>query len=216
MTPKLAILIPTIEGREAMLERLMGILKPQLMKYNNGSDKIDILFSIDGITILKWREVWVIQNKDRIGQKTIGQKRNELTVLAIESGATHRSFIDDDDMPTDDYLDLNMPGVYGNYDCNSLVGIYTVNGKKNPKKHIFIHSLKYDHWYEDDQYYYRNPNHLNVVSLAKCGHILFPESNFGEDGQWSERIHAAGCLKTEYEITKPFYNYLSRTKIEGI
>lgn len=196
MIPLLAILIPTIEGREAMLDRLMTILNQQVNKYA--------------------KDVIVLINKDRIGQKTIGQKRNELTAQAIYLGATHRAFIDDDDTVTNDYLDLNMPGVYDNYDCNSLVGIYTVNGRKNPNKHVFIHSLKYDHWYEDAQYFYRSPNHLNCVSLAKCGHILFPESNFGEDGQWSERVHAAGCLKTEYEITKPFYNYLSRTKHDGV
>lgn len=192
MKPKLAILIPTIEGREPFLDRLMNVLNPQLNKY--GSD------------------VFVLFNKDKIGERTIGQKRNELTVQAIESGATHRAFIDDDDLVTDDYLELNMPGVYQNYDCNSLVGIYTLNGKKNPNKHIFIHSLKYDHWFEDDQFYYRNPNHLNVCSLAKIGHIKFQEKNFGEDGCWSEDIAKDRCLKTEYEITKPFYHYLSRTK----
>lgn len=193
---KLAILIPTIEGREAMLDRLMDVLNPQLNKYGG--------------------DVGVIKFKDKVGDHTIGAKRNSLTSTAIAEGATHRAFIDDDDLVSPDYLDLNMPGVYQNFDCNSLVGIYSLNGKTNPAKHIFIHSLKYDHWYEDHQYYYRNPNHLNVVSLAKCGHILFPESNFGEDGQWSERIHTAGCLKNEYEITKPFYYYLSRTKHDGI
>lgn len=196
MTTRLAILIPTIEGQEAMLDRLMNVLNPQLNKY--GAD------------------VGVIMFKDKIGEHTIGAKRNSLTATAIEEGYSHRAFIDDDDLITDDYLDLNMPGVYGKYDCNSLVGIYSVNGVTNPKKHVFLHSLKYDHWWEDKQYYYRNPNHLNVVSLEKAGHILFPESNFGEDGQWSERIHAAGCLKNEYEITKPFYYYLSRTKVDGI
>lgn len=195
MTNRLSILIPTIVGREAMLDRLMQILSPQLTKYS--------------------KQAFVLLSKDN-QEKTIGHKRNELTQLAIRCGATHRAFIDDDDTVSDNYLDLNMPGVAGNYDCNKLIGIYSVNGIINPKKHVFIHSLQYDHWYEDEHYYYRNPNHLNVCSLDKIGHIKFPESNFGEDGQWSERIHAAGCLKTEYEISTPFYNYLSRTKVDGI
>jgi hypothetical protein len=196
MSQRLAILIPTIEGREDMLQRLMEILNPQLNKY--GSD------------------VAVLINKDRIGEKTIGQKRNELTALAIEQGFTHRAFIDDDDTVSEDYLELNMPGVYGNYDCNSLIGIYSVNGVVNPNKHIFIHSLKYDHWYEDGQYYYRNPNHLNVCNLAKIGHIKFQEKNFGEDGCWSEDIAREKCLQNEYLIEKPFYNYLFRSKKDGI
>lgn len=191
----LAILIPTIEGREWYLDRLMQILSPQLSKHR--------------------KEAFVLFNKDD-RRKTIGQKRNDLTAEAIECGATHRAFIDDDDLVTPNYLELNMPGVLGNYDCNSLVGIYSLNGFINPNKHLFYHSLKYDHWWEDGAGYYRNPNHLNVVSLLKCGHIKFPESNFGEDGQWSERVIDADCLKKEYEINEPFYYYLDRTKVNGV
>lgn len=195
MKQSLAILIPTIVGREHFVDRLMNILFPQMEKYG--------------------RDVVVIFSRDN-KEKSIGQKRNELTSQAIENGFSHRSFIDDDDTVSQDYLDLNMPGVYQNFDCNSLVGIYSVNGVTDPKKHIFLHSLKYDHWYEDETHYYRNPNHLNVCSLAKIGHIKFHEKNFGEDGCWSEDIAREKCLQTEYEITKPFYNYLMRTKVDGI
>lgn len=195
MTPKLAILIPTIDGREDMLGRLMAILNPQLRKWQP---------HVEAILLKDNRE------------STIGHKRNRLTFMAMEAGATHRAFIDDDDTVTDDYLDLNMPGVFGNYDCNSLVGIYSVNGIVNKQKNIFIHSLRYTHWHEDDTHYYRNPNHLNVCSLEKIGHVNFQEKNFGEDGCWSEDIAKHGCLKTEYLIEKPFYNYLFRTKHNGI
>lgn len=196
---KLAILIPTIVGREDFLRRLIIELDWQREQEANFKDHVAIIIL-----------------KDKIGCSTIGDKRNQLTDLAVDLGATHRAFIDDDDYISADYLDLNMPGVYGNYDCNSLIGIYTVNGYKNPNKHIFIHSLKYDHWYEDEHNYFRNPNHLNVCKLDLIKDIMFPESNFGEDGQWSERVHAAGVLKNEYEITKPFYYYMARTKVDGI
>lgn len=192
---KLGILIPTIEGREGMLNRLLTILQPQVEKYGD--------------------DVEVIVLKDN-REKTIGEKRNILTLMAIAKKCTHRAFIDDDDTISNDYLDLNMPGVYGDYDCNSLVGIYSENGKINPKKHIFLHSLKYTHWYEDSKYYYRNPNHLNVVKLSLIAHINFQEKNFGEDGCWSEDVAKEQLLKREYEITKPFYNYLFRTKHDGI
>lgn len=201
MKNKLAILIPTIPGREQFLKRLLGILSQQI--YRNPFYYYDV-------------NIMVLPDKGRETKKSIGAKRNILTLMAIDAGCTHRGFIDDDDTVTDDYLDLNMQGVYGNYDCNSLVGIYSINGKINPRKHIFLHSLKYDHWYEDDQYFYRSPNHLNVCSLAKIGHIKFQEKDFGEDGCWSEDVQREGCLKTEYEITKPFYNYLARTKTNGI
>ena len=192
---RLAVLIPTIEGREWYLERLMNILQPQIDKHKYNAEVI----------ILK-------DNKEM----TIGAKRNLLTRIAIDNGFSHRSFIDDDDTVTDNYLSLNLPGMMQGYDCNSLVGIYSVNGIVNPVKHIFTHTLKYDPWYETETEYRRNPNHLTVCSLAKIGHIKFQEKNFGEDGCWSEDIAKEGCLKTEYEITEPFYNYLFRTKTDGI
>jgi hypothetical protein len=99
------------------------------------------------------------------------------------------------------------------YDCNSLVGNYYVNGVYDRP---FIHSLKYDHWWQDDKAYYRNPNHLNWIMLDKIKDIKFQHKNFGEDGCWSEDLHRSGVLKNEYEIETPFYNYLFRTKHDGI
>lgn len=195
---KLAILIPTMIGREVFLDRLLKILEPQVNEYKGSI------------------EIIVLPDKKDEPKKTTGEKRNILTDMAVKIGATHRSFIDDDDTVTFNYLELNMPGVLNNYDCNSLIGIYSVNGVINPKKHVFLHSLKYTHWYEDENYFYRNPNHLNVIKLSLIKDIQFQEKNFGEDGCWSEDLAKAGVLKREYEITEPFYNYLARTKNDGI
>lgn len=186
---KLGILIPTLVQRFEYLQRLMDILHIQL---------------------LHWPNVIVLTNSDS-GEKTIGEKRNLLQLQAIDAGCTHRVFIDDDDTVSSNYLALHMPGVNGNYDCNSLVGIYSVDGKVNPKKHLFYHSIKYDHWWEDKNGYYRSPNHLNVCSLAKIGHIWFEDKNFGEDGCWSEEVVKQGCLRSEYVVEEPCYNYLARS-----
>lgn len=192
---KLAILIPTFIGREKYLQRLLDILIPQIGKY-----KDDVSLFILG------------DNREN----TTGWKRNKLTEMAVEAGCTHRSMIDDDDTITADYLDLNMPGVYGNYDCNSLIGIYSLNGVVNPNKNVFIHSLKYDHWWDDEKGYYRNPNHLNVIKLDLIKDIKFPDKSWGEDGQWSEKLFKANVLKTEYDVKGAFYFYLDRTKANGI
>lgn len=190
----LAILIPTIVGREWYYNRLIDILYPQTREHKN---------------------VKIFTLKDD-KELSIGEKRNILTENAYKEGYSHRAFIDDDDTVTSDYLDLNMPGVLGDYDCNSLIGIYSVNGYIDPKKHIFIHSLDYSCWYEDDEKYYRNPNHLNVVKIDLIKDVKFQHKNFGEDGCWSEDIQKLGCLKNEYRIDKPFYNYEFRTKVNGI
>lgn len=195
MGNKLAILIPTIVGREHYLERLLNVLLPQVDEF------------IGDVHVL-------IESDNR--EKTIGEKRNILTQRAIDEGFTHIAFIDDDDMVSENYLKLNMPGVYGDYDCNSLVGIYSVNGNIDRNKHIFLHDLKYTHWYEDSTHYYRNPNHLNVIKLSCIKDVKFQEKNFGEDGCFSEDIARLGCLKTQYEIKEPFYYYQFRTKENGI
>jgi hypothetical protein len=194
MKSRLAILIPTMPDRKEFLERLLSGLKPQCEKY---PDEVSII---------------ILNDNPNEPKKSTGEKRNLLTEEAIAAGFSHRAFVDDDDTVTDDYLDLNMPGVRGDYDCNSLIGIYSVDGVSNPDKHIFIHSLKYSHWYEDASHYYRNPNHLNVIKLSLIKDIKFQHKHFGEDGCWSEDLAKAGVLKREYEITKPFYNYLCITK----
>lgn len=225
MTQKAAILIPTIVGREHYLDALLSTLKNQLY-FENESTKNTVwnltnsenvtgifhgYFKTENNVLLP---VIIIVDKDN-RERTIGEKRNQLTEIAIINGATHRAFIDDDDMVESNYLALNAPGIIGDYDCNSLVGIYSCNGHTDPNKHIFIHSLKYTHWYEDDKYYYRNPNHLNFVKLDLIKDIKFQHKNEGEDGCWSEDLFRLQRLKNEYEITEPFYHYLFRTKAPG-
>lgn len=226
MRPSAAILIPTIEGREHYLEALLNTLKAQfnvqkeyILRAKAGRF-LGLTYDADWFytygSFNNEMPVCIFVLKDNRGM-SIGEKRNLLTETALRAGFTHRAFIDDDDMIESNYLALNAPGIFGNYDCNSLVGIYSCNGQIDPNKHIFIHSLKYDHWYEDDKYFYRNPNHLNFIKLDLIKDIKFQHKNEGEDGCFSEDLFKAQCLKTEYEITEPFYHYLFRTKtLNGI
>lgn len=154
----------------------------------------------------------MINKDDRV--KTIGQKRNELMQAAVELNMTHIAFIDDDDLVSGDYIETIMPGVWNNFDCCNLIGNYYENGKLNEKP--FIHSIKYIKWWEDSKYFYRCPNHLNVMKLSLVKDVPFEEKNFGEDGCWSELIASMGLLKTEYSSNNVIYHYLSRTKVNGI
>lgn len=181
MKPLFAILICTLTERRRLLDRLLE----QLDKQRADHDCI------------------IITNEDQ-GQKTTGQKRNELKEEAIRQNATHISYFDDDDLPGPRYVELNMNAVNGNYDTASLWGQYYEHGKQlNP----FHHSLKYDHWWQDDKYYYRCNNHLNLMKLSMVKDIPFPEQNFGEDGVNSLAIQKAGVLKTEYQIDEIVYFY---------
>lgn len=137
---------------------------------------------------------------------SIGQKRNEL--LQSASGE-YVCFIDDDDRVVDNYVELLMEGINKGVDCCSLKGIITEDGK-NPKE--FIHSIRYDSWFEKDGIYYRNTNHLNAVKSSIAKQMKFPETNHGEDRSYSDQLLQSGLLKTEHWIEQVIYYYEYRSK----
>lgn len=178
---KFAILIPTLFDRTQLLNRLLD----ELDKQRAGKDVILII------------------NSDN-GEKTTGAKRNELIHAAVGANAEYVAFVDDDDMVSPNYIDLNMQGIEMGFDCNSLMGRIYFNGKPgNP----FHHSIIYDHWYQDSKMYYRNPNHLNCIRLEKIKDIPFRDQTIGEDGHFSIDIQQAGVLKTEFQIKEIIYYY---------
>ena len=138
--------------------------------------------------------------------KSIGRKRNE---LLSEASGDYVAFIDDDDTISPNYIPLVMEGIDKGVDCCSLTGIITDDGK-NPRK--FIHSDKYDSWFEKDNIYYRCVNHLNCIKTSLALQIGFPEKNNGEDHDYSLRLKKSGLIKTEHEIEPVIYYYEFRSK----
>lgn len=183
----LALLIPFTPDRQILLDRVLGQIGEQI----------------------KDHPVIVITNEDKghkRGGKTTGQKRNELLDEARNQNASHVAFIDSDDLISPRYLDAVMPGVYGDYDCCELWGQYYENGKQlNP----FHHSIIHDHWWQDNKFYYRNPNHLNVIKLELLKDIQFKDKTIGEDGHFSIDLQKSGVLKNQYPINEILYYYFS-------
>jgi len=132
---------------------------------------------------------------------TTGSKRN---ALIQNSQGKYYAFIDSDDMPSTNYLELIMPGIYKDVDCCSLVGSIYFNGKKGKP---FLHAIKYKEAWEDDKNYYRPINHLNCVKKDLVKDFKFQEKNFGEDMCWAMDISNSGVLKNEYEINEVLYHY---------
>lgn len=183
----LAVLIPTLTERAKLLARLMKELDHQR----------------------KGKDVIVIHHEDQ-GQKTTGQKRNELIQAAVEQGAEYISFFDDDDLPGKNYVKLSMECIEGGFDCCELWGQIYWSGKPGKPFH---HSIVYKEWWEDENFYYRCVNHLNTIKLALVKDIKFPEKNFGEDGVWSYAVRDAKVLKTEYRIKEEIiYHYYAGSK----
>lgn len=183
MKPLLAILIPTTPDRRLLLDRVVAQLDEQRAGHN----------------------CIVILNEDNF-EKTTGRKRNELLDAAMERNASHVAFVDSDDLIGPNYIQRTMEGVNGDYDCCELWGQYYENGRQlNP----FHHSVIHDHWWHDNQFYYRNPNHLNTVKLSLIKDIRYEDITIGEDGRWSEAVQRAGVLKREYPIKEIIYHYFS-------
>ena len=185
--PLWSILIPTLNERKEVFDRVYSSLMQQI--YTSGlQDEIEIIVSCDN------------------RQKTIGTKRNE---LLQKSKATYICYVDDDDMVHENYISMIYKALLTNPDCVSLKGIITTNGH-NPR--LFIHSIRYSSWYEQDSVYYRPPNHLNPILRSIATQFKFPENNYGEDADWSMQIQRSGLLKKEAEVEEPYYFYLYTTK----
>lgn len=172
---KFSILICSIVERTQMLNRLLSILNPQLQ------GRAIILTNIDN------------------REKPIGKKRNE---LLDECKTEYCCFIDDDDTVPNYYVDVISQAIQNKPDCTSLEGIISFNNQRRRK---FIHSLRYDSWYEKNNVYYRTPNHLNCIKTEISRQVRFPEVNSGEDHNFSSRIHP--LLKTEEYIPDIIYYY---------
>jgi hypothetical protein len=180
--PLLNILITHIPERYYFLRRLNEKLDPQIEKFKG--------------------QVSVLIDDSRY--KKIGRKRNDLLARAT---AKYTCFFDDDDLPSDKYVELMLEGCRRDVDCVEFVGIITDNGQ-NPRK--FIHSLKYDSWFEKDSVYYRPPNHLSCIRASIAKKFKFPEINHGEDHDWSMQIQKSGLLKTQHDVNEVLYYYECR------
>ena len=182
----LSILIPSLVSRKQHLDLLCSYISNQIHQYMVDK-KIDVNVSI----------LCQIDN----GEMSIGQKRNEL--LGGAKGE-YICFIDDDDTIAANYIQLVLEAIETNPDCCSLNGLITTDGG-NPK--AFIHSIKYNTWYEENNIYYRPPNHLNCIKSSIAKQFKFPCINSGEDADWSMQIAKSGLLKTESEINETIYYY---------
>lgn len=183
---KLAILIPTLDSRVEQLHNLLGELDRQA--------------NLLGVT----DDIVIIPNADD-GTLPIGSKRNALLDHGTKL-ADYVAFFDDDDYPGDNYLKYILEGCDKGFDCCSLRGVMLTDGE-NPE--LFEHSIKYGAWATTDNHikYERYPNHLNAIKSSIAKRFKFPETNHGEDKGFSDQVHRAGAIKSEYYIEEVIYVY---------
>lgn len=198
---KLSILICHLTERAKQLEKLLGVLQPQI----TNPEEVEIIIREDD------------------GNETVGLKRNELLSLAI---GDYVCFVDDDDMVPDYYVSMILTAIdtqwlsypvlnyvdvteentvvthYKSPDVVGFKGHYTV-GDGPPQ--TFIHSLRYKEWKTVDGIHQRCPNHLNPVRRELALKAGFTEKDHGEDMDFSMAL--LPLLKTEVFVDKVMYFY---------
>jgi glycosyltransferase involved in cell wall biosynthesis len=175
MSKRLSILIATTPSRSAKLAELMAILQPQL------TDDVELIM-------------------DDSVDYNIGIKRNFLLSLAT---ASHIVFIDDDDLISPNYVSKILPIIeHVNPDCIGINGIITTNGGNERRWWI---SKDFPGWYQTEAGYFRTPNHISPVRRELALLAGFPETSFGEDAEYSRRLHP--LLGIEVKIEEPLYHY---------
>jgi len=178
---RLSILVPTVPERAHFLRRLRSVLDRQIH-----GKPVELLLD------------------DRPRPVAIGAKRN---ALLDRSRGDYVAFVDDDDLVSTNYIRDVLAALENNPDCAELRGIITTDGGK-PKD--FHHTIECKAWCEKNGVYLRMPNHLNAVRRDMALQVRFPETNFGEDHDYSKRL--LPLLKTMGAVPRVIYLYQSRTK----
>jgi glycosyltransferase involved in cell wall biosynthesis len=182
-----SILICTLRERAHLFNRIYYHLEKQINDLNL-QDHIEIIYFSD--------------NREH----TVGFKRN---TLMHKAQGKYICFIDDDDMVSNDYIQIIYEKLLKDPDCVSLIGKITMDGR-NPR--TFIHSIKYSHYFQKDRIYYRPPNHLNPIRKSIALQFKFLEINSGEDTNWAMAIARSQLLQKEEVIDKIYYYYFYITK----
>lgn len=172
--------------RAGMLAAMMRNLETQIVSCM-AQDIVEICCNIDN------------------GEKTTGQKRNEL----IESAnGKYISFIDDDDYVYPCYVAEILSAISGDPDVVAINGFITTNGG-NMKRWFISKDLNYAALIDESglEVYHRYPNHLAPIKKNIAVQVKFPHQYVGEDFAYATELHNRKLIKTEATITTPIYLY---------
>ena len=173
------------ESLEALLKNIQEKTPQEYM------DKIEIMVNADN------------------GEKSVGQKRNEILYSA---NGRFISFVDDDDLICDKYVQwiVNCIEKERRLDSIGFTGKYYINGIPSM---IFKHANAYGGNFRDqNNIQYRPCNHLNPVRTSIARQIGFADRNHGEDSDYSDRLLSSKLIKNEMIIqtgptTPVLYHY---------
>lgn len=184
-----SILIPTIPGRDAGVNRLVETIREKVARICP-SLRYQICINFD--------------NKEM----SIGMKRQ---ALLDEAKGKYTSFIDDDDEITDAYIEDLWAMLQGGYHTMRLWG--------QMSQYRFVHSTEMTlsspmATRGEPPVFQRPPNHLNPMLADVAKLIPFKNAVYGEDLDWTLTLFRTGYLQSEYRSdpsrTHYIYNLGSR------
>ena len=173
---KLSILICTVRSRiDEYLPKLLDRLLPQCTK------DVQVL--------------WLGDNKTM----TVGEKRNKLLDLAM---GEYVAFVDDDDMVSEDYIDVLLKGANTGADVFNFVVKCSVNGGE-------YLPVYYDARFSRNRNlpgkYERLPNHIMCIKRELALKAGFPHKSMSEDDEFAKRLHK--YIKTQSFTGDVLYYY---------
>ena len=178
---KWSILIPSLPARRSLRERVLGILEPQIAKYND----IELLVLED--------------NRSR----KYGPKLQAMIDIAQ---GEYLNFIDDDDIISHNYVDLIYPLLDG-VDCVGMTGEVSIDD--GPWKKVF-YTKETKVWSEDAAGYHRNPQHLTPIKSEIVRQVPWV-GHYGADQDWSTRLTKSNLIQTENFVDDVIYSYFAYT-----
>jgi hypothetical protein len=178
----LSVLICSLAERKSSLDNLLTALNSSIKR---STLNVEVLTNIDN------------------REKSVGQKRNE---LVAQAQGKYCCFIDDDDQIDPNYFAEIQKALnaFEETDSLSLTGLYYKDGIEQKR---FYHNMKFKQYAEDENGYYRPPNHLNVILTGFVKQIGFPKQNHGEDTDFAMRLCKENLIQREVCLQKPLYFY---------
>ena len=181
-----ALLICTVPGREGKLERLLGRIEP-------------------------YRNQCHVHIEDGSDYPTIGDCR---WVALMKQESEYVSFVDDDDLLTEDAIPTIIDALDERPDCVAIREVRYENGIFRGISYHYLDCVRpgktriNDVEWRFDRYI----NHVCPTRTEIAKAIGFKSMNRGEDQDYSERLRKSGLLKTCAVIERPIYEYWYRTE----
>jgi hypothetical protein len=187
--PTWTILVPTLTERRALFERLMNVLLPQTEAFAGR------------VLVTGW----------------LNDGRPPLPVIRqtlVETAATdYVSFVDDDDLVTEDYV---ISVMWALASWPDYVGFQVQCYENDRPTAVAYHSLDNGKWHNGDGRHYRDISHINPIRTELARKADFSRTRPGrpEDRAWADQLRRGKVLKSEVVIDRILYHYLYSTSRE--